>query len=83
MFPPTSGTASVSGYDIQTELEKVRESLGLCPQHNMLFDKLTVREHLILFGRVSFKLNEYMIKLALSSHIIHKYHLAAERLDVR
>jgi ABC-type multidrug transport system ATPase subunit len=53
MFPPTGGTATVSGYDIQSELDKVRESLGLCPQHNMLFDKLTVWEHLLLFGKVS------------------------------
>ena len=29
---------------------KIRKSLGLCPQHNMLFVDLTVREHLIFFG---------------------------------
>jgi hypothetical protein len=32
---------------------RVRESLGLCPQHNMLFENLTVREHFIFFGMVS------------------------------
>lgn len=26
------GTASVSGYDIRSEMDQVRESLGLCPQ---------------------------------------------------
>jgi ATP-binding cassette subfamily A (ABC1) protein 3 len=53
MLPPTGGTASISGHDIKRELGKARQSLGLCPQHNMLFDQLTVWEHLILFGKVS------------------------------
>lgn len=43
----------MNGYDIREELELVRENLGLCPQHNMLFDGLTVLEHLKFFGRVS------------------------------
>ena len=31
-------------------MDQVRQSLGLCPQHNMLFEDLTVREHLVFFG---------------------------------
>lgn len=31
-------------------MAKIRENLGLCPQHNMLFDKMTVFEHLKFFG---------------------------------
>lgn len=54
LFKATEGTAIINGYDINEDLEKIRESLGLCPQFNMLFDKLTVYEHLIFFGRVSF-----------------------------
>lgn len=46
LFPPTSGTAIVNGYDIRTDIKRVREGLGICPQHNVLFEKLTVREHL-------------------------------------
>ena len=30
----------------------VRESLGLCPQHDVLFDTLTVKEHLQFFAQV-------------------------------
>ena len=29
---------------------KIRESLGLCPQHNMLFNDLSVTEHLVFFA---------------------------------
>ena len=38
MFPPTSGTAKINGLDIKTEMDAIRQSLGVCPQHNVLFD---------------------------------------------
>ncbi|CAL1544560.1 unnamed protein product [Lymnaea stagnalis] len=49
-YPPTSGTAMINGYDIRGEISEVRSSLGLCPQHDVLFDNLTVEEHVIFFG---------------------------------
>lgn len=52
MIPPTSGTALINGRDIRTDLDGVRDSLGLCPQHNILFDELTVKEHIIFFSRL-------------------------------
>lgn len=52
MFPPTSGTAYLNGKDIRTEIDEARSSLGLCPQHNVLFDELTVKEHIIFFSRL-------------------------------
>uniref|UniRef100_K1QVF6 ATP-binding cassette sub-family A member 3 n=1 Tax=Magallana gigas TaxID=29159 RepID=K1QVF6_MAGGI len=33
-------------------LSNVRKSLGLCPQHNILFDTLTVEEHLQFFAQL-------------------------------
>ncbi len=39
MFPPTSGHATIYGCDIKTDMEEIRKSLGMCPQHNVLFDK--------------------------------------------
>jgi len=47
---PTSGTAVINSYDIRREMDKVRNSLGLCPQHDVLFETLTVKEHLEFFG---------------------------------
>ena len=52
LFPPTSGNAIINGYNILTDMESVRQSLGLCPQHNVLYDRLTVREHLNFFARL-------------------------------
>lgn len=33
LFPPTSGTALVNGFDICSDITAVRNSLGICPQH--------------------------------------------------
>uniref|UniRef100_A0A8C5QFN3 ATP-binding cassette sub-family A member 2 n=1 Tax=Leptobrachium leishanense TaxID=445787 RepID=A0A8C5QFN3_9ANUR len=52
LFPPTSGSATIYGHDIRTEMNEIRKSLGMCPQHNVLFDKLTVEEHLWLYSRL-------------------------------
>ncbi|XP_019867946.2 phospholipid-transporting ATPase ABCA3-like [Aethina tumida] len=73
MFPPTSGTAIIDGYDIRTEMLGVRESLGLCPQHNILFDELTVKEHIYFFSKmkglhkdeVANEINKYIALLEL------------------
>ncbi|XP_029725473.2 phospholipid-transporting ATPase ABCA3 isoform X1 [Aedes albopictus] len=52
MFSPTSGSAYLNGHDIRTDIKGVRHSMGLCPQHNVLFDEMTVSEHLRFFGRL-------------------------------
>ncbi|CAL8085798.1 unnamed protein product [Orchesella dallaii] len=52
MFPPTNGTAIINGYDITKDLEKATDNVGLCTQHNLFFDKLTVSEHLRFFGQL-------------------------------
>lgn len=49
MIEPTSGTAIVNGYDIRTNMDSARSSMGFCPQHNILFDELTVREHILFY----------------------------------
>ncbi|XP_041978073.1 phospholipid-transporting ATPase ABCA3-like [Aricia agestis] len=52
IIPPTSGSATINGYDIVTETELARQSLGICPQHNVLFPDLTVAEHIIFYSRL-------------------------------
>ncbi|KAL4432498.1 hypothetical protein ABPG74_013352 [Tetrahymena malaccensis] len=50
MIPPSSGTAFIKGFDVRKDLEKIRKILGVCPQHDILFDQLTVKEHLYFFA---------------------------------
>ncbi|CAN7995326.1 unnamed protein product [Ixodes hexagonus] len=49
LFPPTNGRIHIGGYNILTQTKKARENFGLCPQHNVLFDEMTVEEHLYFF----------------------------------
>ena len=39
LFPPTSGTALIHGLDIHTDMDAIRKHLGMCPQHNVLFNE--------------------------------------------
>ena len=50
LIPPSSGTVYVDGYDILTDIKIIRKRLGFAPQYNILFDLLTVKEHLQFFS---------------------------------
>eukprot|EP01122_Echinamoeba_exundans_P010785 TRINITY_DN4104_c0_g1_i1.p1 TRINITY_DN4104_c0_g1~~TRINITY_DN4104_c0_g1_i1.p1 ORF type:complete len:1466 (+),score=287.72 TRINITY_DN4104_c0_g1_i1:462-4400(+) len=49
---PTDGDAIVGGYSIKDQLEQARNSISICPQHDMLMEELSGRQHLILFARL-------------------------------
>ena len=44
--------ATVYGSDILTEMDQVRHSLGVCPQQNVLFEGLSLREHILFFAQL-------------------------------
>lgn len=50
LFPPTQGTAYINRLSVVDDIDLIRTNLGICPQHNVLFDRLTVNEHLIFFS---------------------------------
>lgn len=69
MIPPSSGTAYINGYDINTDIEKARSSMGICPQQNILFNDLTVREHIIFFCRLKGMKNSSKIDQEVKKYI--------------
>lgn len=50
--PPTSGTARLDNRDLFEHMDDLRQHLGVCPQHDVLFEDLTVGEHLALVARI-------------------------------
>ncbi|KAL3640607.1 Phospholipid-transporting ATPase abca7 [Castilleja foliolosa] len=52
LVKPSSGTAYVEGLDIQTDMDRIYTSMGVCPQHDLLWESLTGREHLLFYGRL-------------------------------
>ena len=62
MIAPTTGKATIFGYDVATEMEQIRTMMGVCPQHNILFPQLTVLEHLNIFAEFKGKAREEVEK---------------------
>ncbi|KAJ0241681.1 ABC transporter A family member 8 [Hirschfeldia incana] len=52
IIKPSSGTAFVQGLDILTDMDRIYTTIGVCPQHDLLWDKLSGREHLLFYGRL-------------------------------
>ncbi|GMH18706.1 hypothetical protein Nepgr_020547 [Nepenthes gracilis] len=50
LLPPTSGDAVVFGKNMVTDMDDIRKELGVCPQYDILFPELTVKEHLEIFA---------------------------------
>jgi len=52
LLRPTSGSASVGGYDVVRDAAKIRSLIGVVPQENNLDRYLTARENLILHAKM-------------------------------
>ena len=52
LFPSTSGSAYINELSVVDDIDLIRRNLGICPQHNVLFDRLTVAEHLNFFAKL-------------------------------
>uniref|UniRef100_A0A8B9F4L1 P-type phospholipid transporter n=1 Tax=Amazona collaria TaxID=241587 RepID=A0A8B9F4L1_9PSIT len=85
LFPPTSGTAFILGKDIRSELSNIRQNLGVCPQHNVLFDLLTVEEHIWFYARLKGlpekKVKEEVEQMAVDVSLPHKLKARTSKLS--
>ncbi len=52
ILKPTSGTASVAGYDIVTQPDQVRASVGVLTEHHGLYLRTSGEEYLDFFGDI-------------------------------
>lgn len=59
----TAGTAVICGYDIEFDMDVARKLIGFCPQFDILWEDLTGREHLQLFGKLKGIVNEVIEEL--------------------
>lgn len=55
MVGATKGDVFINGYNIKKKMGKIRSSLGLCPQHNLLSNDLTAMEHVMFFAMVNIR----------------------------
>lgn len=52
LLQPTAGKVLIHGKDIHENSQTALTSIGLCPQHNILFEDLNVKEHIIFYSRL-------------------------------
>ncbi len=52
VLQPTSGSATVAGYDVRTQAEQVRRRIGYMSQKFSLYEDLTVQENITLYGGI-------------------------------
>jgi ABC-2 type transport system ATP-binding protein len=74
---PTSGKASVAGFDIANETEKIKKNIGYMSQKFSLYEDLKVWENIRLFGGIyGMKKNEISEK---TEQLLHTLGLTNER----
>ncbi|XP_052051312.1 ATP-binding cassette sub-family A member 6 isoform X2 [Apodemus sylvaticus] len=54
LYVPTAGSVTVYNKNVSEmqDLKEIRKMIGVCPQHNVQFDALTVKENLTLFAKI-------------------------------
>jgi ABC-type multidrug transport system fused ATPase/permease subunit len=50
LTPSTAGDALVYNLSVKKSISAIRKIMGICPQHDILFDDLTAREHIQLYA---------------------------------
>jgi ABC-2 type transport system ATP-binding protein len=53
ILPPTSGSATINGYDVVKKSAEVRNSIGYLPENVQFYQHLTLFENLEYFGQLS------------------------------
>ncbi len=80
MISPDSGSVAdvtIYGEHLGNQSGKARKSLGVCPQHDVLFEKLSIEEHIIFFAQLKGK--SYEEAKSESDHLIDLFHLEHRR----
>ncbi|KAJ3445892.1 atp-binding cassette transporter subfamily a abca [Anaeramoeba flamelloides] len=62
LFPATSGTAKICGFDIKKEMSQVHSIMSVCPQHDILWDDQTGEETLKFYARMHGYKNKELVK---------------------
>jgi ABC-type multidrug transport system ATPase subunit len=52
LLAPTEGEARVAGFDVRTQINQIRRSIGYMSQRFSLYADLTVRENIQLYGGI-------------------------------
>ena len=49
---PSFGSAEINNSDIILDPHAIEQLIGLCPQHDILWEELTAEEHIIMYAKL-------------------------------
>lgn len=81
LLPPdlfSTGDATIYGNSVLYEMDEIRHSMGVCPQHDVLFENLSVADHILFFSQL--KGSTYHKAKEEARNLSYQFHLE-ERLD--
>lgn len=52
ILQPDSGIINIFGYDYYTQMKQIRNKTGVCLQIDVLYDDLTVRDHIQYYAKI-------------------------------
>ena len=85
LLPPDSGSAKIEGLDLNENMAEIRKKLGVCPQHDILYDDLTVVEHLRMFanfkGLKREEVDDEVERMVQAVGLTEKRHVYSQRLS--
>ncbi|XP_035969082.2 phospholipid-transporting ATPase ABCA3-like [Halichoerus grypus] len=67
----------IHGFDISKNIIEIRKNLGFCPQHDMLFNDLTLSEHLFFYSVVK-RIYQNMYSMEID-HMLSTFNLLEKR----
>ena len=73
---PTSGEATVAGFDVYKENEKIKKSIGYMSQKFSLYEDLTVKENMEFYGGIYHMTDKYIKEK--TATILKQLHLEKE-----
>ena len=63
-----TGNATIANYDLTNNKDLVKQSIGVCPQFDILWNDMTAKEHLWMFARIK-GLNKKIIPTAIERYL--------------
>ncbi|EAN96787.1 putative ABC transporter [Trypanosoma cruzi] len=85
MVTPTSGDVYICGHNAAYKLHKCREHIGYCPQSDIVWNRLTVEEHLTFYARMKvsggWDVREQVDAIVASMQLEEKRHCIAKSLS--
>ncbi|CAD7683628.1 unnamed protein product [Nyctereutes procyonoides] len=76
-YPPTREEVYIHGFDISKNIMEIRKNLGFCPQQDLLFNDLTISEHLFFYSVVK-RIYQNMYSMEID-HMLSSFNLLEKR----